>query len=413
MKFSIITPLWEPGNRYIEQTYDCLLKQTIKDWEWVIIENHGGHTPAVIKSDKRVSIYHSESSIIGDLKRNACELAKNELLVELDHDDLITPNTLELLLKAFENGADFVHSDSAEFIDGTWDKEWAHYPYGQVFGWEKYEVDYKGHKLWAMRAPEVNTHNLRLIDWSPNHVRAWTKDAYTKVGGHDRTMQVADDHDLMVRFFLAGMKFVHIPECLYMYRVHKHNTVKTKNSLIRALTQVVYNRNIWKLAEKYSNERKLDKIDLCGGINPYSDYEILDKTTGYDLNKDWLLKDNSVGILRAHDAIEHIRDPIHLMNEAYRVLAPGGFFMISVPSTGGYGAFCDPTHVSFWNKLSFRYYTDKNFSKFIPNYTGRFQQIHLSEGYPDKWHHDQNLLYVQSHMIALKDGYKPMGRVAI
>ena len=62
----------------------------------------------------------------------------------------------------------------------------------------------------------------------------------------------------------------------------------------------------------------------------------------------------------AVDFIEHIPPDrtIHLMNEVWRVLAPGGRFSIHVPSAPGITAFQDPTHVSFWNQESFTYYED-------------------------------------------------------
>lgn len=75
-----------------------------------------------------------------------------------------------------------------------------------------------------------------------------------------------------------------------------------------------------------------------------------------DLNEKWPLEDNSVDEILARDAIEHLKDPIHTMNEAWRVLKYGADFCITVPSTDGRGAFQDPTHVSFWNENSFLYY---------------------------------------------------------
>ncbi len=68
--------------------------------------------------------------------------------------------------------------------------------------------------------------------------------------------------------------------------------------------------------------------------------------------------DNSVEEVRASHFIEHIPQSqvIETFNEIYRILVTGGIFEINVPPTAGRGAFCDPTHVSFWNDLSFRYY---------------------------------------------------------
>lgn len=69
-------------------------------------------------------------------------------------------------------------------------------------------------------------------------------------------------------------------------------------------------------------------------------------------------KDNSIEEVRASHFIEHIpqNKVIEFMNEVYRILMIGALFEINVPPTTGRGAFCDPTHASFWNDMSFRYY---------------------------------------------------------
>lgn len=41
----------------------------------------------------------------------------------------------------------------------------------------------------------------------------------TPRGGHDASLPVTDDHDLLCRTYLAGVKFVHPPRCLYFYRL--------------------------------------------------------------------------------------------------------------------------------------------------------------------------------------------------
>ncbi len=115
------------------------------------------------------------------------------------------------------------------------------------------------------------------------------------------------------------------------------------------------------------------------------------------------------------------------------MLAPGGFFLIRVPSTtgpmirtpamdggdfhwvasAGRGAFQDPTHVSFWNENSFLYYTRSAQARYVPRITARFQVARLRTFYPDD-HCAQNAIpYVEAHLIALKDGYSPMGLVEI
>jgi len=87
-----------------------------------------------------------------------------------------------------------------------------------------------------------------------------------------------------------------------------------------------------------------------------------------DLNCPWPWKDSTVEEIRAWDIIEHLPRPIYTMNEAWRVLQPGGVFDIQVPTTDGRGAWQDPGHVSFWNRNSFFYYEYGNahLTRFAP-----------------------------------------------
>ncbi|MDO8641496.1 MAG: methyltransferase domain-containing protein [Nitrosarchaeum sp.] len=89
----------------------------------------------------------------------------------------------------------------------------------------------------------------------------------------------------------------------------------------------------------------------------------------HDLNKGIPLNDNSCEIVRAHDAIEHIRDGMMIMKEIWRVLIVGGQLDILVPSTDGRGAFQDLTHVTFWNENSFGYWI--NPAEWVDYYRGR------------------------------------------
>ncbi|MFV9504136.1 MAG: glycosyltransferase [Oscillochloridaceae bacterium umkhey_bin13] len=76
-----------------------------------------------------------------------------------------------------------------------------------------------------------------------------------------------------------------------------------------------------------------------------------------DLRTTWPWADHSFACIHAHELLEHLPDPLHTMNELWRVLAPGGSVEVAVPTTDGTGAFQDPTHVLFWNRASFRYFT--------------------------------------------------------
>ena len=409
MRLSIITPLTASGNPYIQAAYDSLKAQTVQAFEWVVVENHGGRLPKAIKKDPRVKCYREdEREGIGAYKRLACMLSTGDVIVEFDHDDMLSPVALERIAKAHADGADFAFSDFCEFLDGSWQPNT---PYRADCGWSTYPVEFQGHPLIAHRSPPATPQNLRYVDFSPNHSRSWTRQAYLEVGGHDPAFLVGDDHDLMVRMYLAGKRFVHIPEALYMYRVHAQNNVKTQNAAIRAATERVYNRSIWALAEKFTDDGRLAKVDLCGGMDCPAGYTPYDLTLGHDLEKAWPIPDNSVGVLRAHDALEHLRDPVMAMNECFRVLAPGGFLMISVPSSDGRGSVQDPTHKSYWNANSIWYYTDKNFARYIPEFKGRFAVSRTITWHPSDFHREHLISYVESHLVKLAALYQHMGEV--
>ena len=434
-RITVITPTHAASARYLVDAYWSLRKQTVQNWRWLIaVTSMNVDLPPELLADDRVrAIPYSQALFpvrgqIGQYKAALSMAAGTEYALELDDDDELFPRAIERVLAAFDAGADFVSSDCAYWrdnLDGSHESSWGEYPFGKLYGWEDpYPVSYRGMELLAQHAPPVTHQNIRRVEWSPDHLRAWRMSAYAAVGGHDECMAVGDDHDLMVRLFLSGAKFHQIPECLYAYRVRgdASNTTSRKNAEIQEATATVYNRNIFSLGEKFARDRSLLSVDLCGAHGCPPGYLALDSDPAVgaaggvccDLNGEWALPDESVGIIRAYDAVEHLRDPVHTMSEAFRVLAPGGFLMISVPSTigptgkAGAGAHCDPTHVSFWNHLSWRYYCDPRFMAYI-RFAGQFQLLKSVNWYPSEWHEANNLPYVEAHLVRLGSGYRPMG----
>jgi len=170
---------------------------------------------------------------------------------------------------------------------------------------------------------------------------------------------------------------------------------------------------------RWAKDNNLRRLDLGGRFNSWPDFEtvdLFDAIITADLNKRWPFDDSSVGIIRASHIFEHLTDPIHTMNEAFRVLAPGGWLLLDVPSTDGRGAFQDPTHVSFWNENSIWYYTDKRWARFIwPAYKGRFQVSRVVTFFPTDFERERNIPVVQADLIALKYPYdlRPVGEILI
>jgi predicted SAM-dependent methyltransferase len=107
-------------------------------------------------------------------------------------------------------------------------------------------------------------------------------------------------------------------------------------------------------------------IEIGGGTLAPPGWTNLDPVHGTEgwkwkaQDKSWPAADGSVhGILASH-VMEHIPAAgprLFVMNEAHRVLRPGGVFTVRVPNAAtGWHAYADPTHVSFWVIESFHYF---------------------------------------------------------
>lgn len=389
MKLTIFTPTHD--TKHLKELEKSIKNNIHKDWEWVILLNNGATYKA---SDKRIKIYQSKtnSTNVGALKKEACNYATGDVLVEVDHDDLITPDCLSKIAIAFEdNTVGFVYSDNAKLSDNF-------VPYNPYYGWSYRMFNWQGKELIAMNEQPLTPARLGHIWFAPDHVRAWRKSVYDFVGGHDETLPICDDLDLIHKTYLVS-KFHHIPEVLYIYRITGDNTWLQRNADIQNKSQEIFHSNIYALANRFCQINNLFQIDLCGGFNSPDGFISIDKYNGTitaDLDKGIPFADNSCGVVRAYDAIEHLKDGYKTMSEIHRVLAPGGVFISMTPSTDGRGAWQDPTHVSFWNENSFWYYLREEQMKYIHNTKIKFFESVLRTIYPTDWHKANNIPYVNA-----------------
>lgn len=411
MKISIFTPTH--NTKHLKELYDSIKEQSFD--EWLILTNNVKIGIQEILNDARVKIVeeNSISNNVGALKRKACFSCSGDILVEVDHDDLLIEGAIDEIRKAFEDEEiGFIYSNSANFT-GNFEPT---PKYGAYYGWVHRDFNYKGHTIYEHIAFQPTPASVSKIWYAPNHVRAWRTTIYKQVGGHNPNLQILDDGELIMRTYLIT-KFKHIDKCLYLYRISKDgdNTWLKRNKEIQNGVYPLYDQFIYRLVTRWADTHNLPKVDLGGRFSCPEGYKSVDMNGNpdykFNLNDSWVFKNDSIGVIRAHDVIEHLKDPLHFMKEAFRVLVPGGYLMILVPSTDGRGAFQDPTHISFWNENSFWYYTRKEQAKYIDTPV-RFQAVRLVTGYPTEWHKKNKIPYVYAQLQALK-GQQVCGGVDI
>lgn len=149
-----------------------------------------------------------------------------------------------------------------------------------------------------------------------------------------------------------------------------------------------------------SNNKKL--IVGCGPRHPKNPNEVLcdiinfpNVDVRHDLNvTPWPWRDNSFVHVSAIHVVEHLNSLVSFMNEAWRVLQPGGSLYLETPQAGVDLDLChaDPTHVRCYRIHSFANYfspegvetfgyTDRSWNFFVLRIQNNCIQAHA---YPIK-----------------------------
>ena len=184
---------------------------------------------------------HQHSGYIGKVKNTVSLLCRGEILVELDHDDALTPWCLNLVVNTFKanDKIGFVYTDFAEIYE---DNTSHTYESGWGMGYGSYTKQYYN-DTWISVANSININPITItnIVGVPNHLRCWKKEIYMKMGGHNCDLPVADDYELLLKTFL-NTTFVRIPHLCYLqYRNrNQQNFSLIRNDEITKLSNHLY-----------------------------------------------------------------------------------------------------------------------------------------------------------------------------
>lgn len=430
MLVSIFTPT--NNTTWLSEAWNSISDQEVP-FEWIIGVN-GNVDITKIPFDNRIRIIHTgEWNGVGDAKRKLCLEAKGDILLELDHDDILAEGCLRELVNAFDDPeVGFVYSDCAEWIDATGES----FTYSVDYGWESYPCEIRGKNLLATKSFPPSARAICQILYAPNHLRAWRKTVYESLGGHDPSLNVADDLDLIARSYLAT-KFKWIEKPLYGYRrrADGENTWLKNCAEIQALCgqgadsslpaesqpMSLRDKYLHKLVERECDLSGLPMVDIGGGIFGAPGWLTIDISGDPHIQHDIFgtkklpFEDNSVGAFRAFDFLEHGEDidAFWFMDEIYRCLVPGGWFLSYTPHALGIGASCDPSHRSRWDERRFLYWCHKGLRPFLqsahPSATAKFQAVRLYKEirtmgpYP----YNYEVPYVVADLCALKGQRQP------
>jgi len=250
-KVSFFTPAYNTPLDRLWRLYNSIKGQRRDNWEWVIVNDSPKNNKLseelkrLSNLDSRVRVFtfsKPSGGVIGDVKYKAASLCRGEILAEVDHDDELLPRCSELLMEAANHypQCGFFYTNCRE-VDESGNT--LKYPEGFAFGYGKYNEE--GDSICV----GINPKTIRHIVGVPNHIRAWRRDTYQRIGGHNRRLTIADDYELIVRTFL-NTKFCHIEALGYIQYIYNNESGQNTHDATRGDIQ----RRVRTIANHYNHD---------------------------------------------------------------------------------------------------------------------------------------------------------------
>jgi O-antigen biosynthesis protein len=206
--FSIIMPVYNPDIPFFEQAIQSVLKQVYAFWELCIADD-ASTDPEVREvieqyaaEDSRIKFkIRDKNGHISAASNSALELASNEYVVLLDHDDLLHP--LALFYVAEEIKA---------------------HPNSIIIFSDEDKITKRGRRLDPYFKPEFD-YELQLSQNMVSHLGVYRRTAVMEVSGFRIGLEGSQDYDLLLRVLETCQpdQIVHIPRPLYHWRISKES----------------------------------------------------------------------------------------------------------------------------------------------------------------------------------------------
>jgi glycosyltransferase involved in cell wall biosynthesis len=206
-KLSVITPVYDTSKHLLTELVDSVLAQVYGDWELCLVNDASpsSHVAPLLErfaeQDPRIRARHlAKNGGISVATNAAVAMATGDVIVFLDHDDLLTVDCLaEIAIYYADHGdADMVYSDD--------DK-----------------IDLDGRRYAPQFKPDWSP--VLLLSWMYiGHVFSVRKSLFEAVGGFRREFDGSQDYDFALRAAERARHVGHVPKILYHWRAVEGST---------------------------------------------------------------------------------------------------------------------------------------------------------------------------------------------
>lgn len=209
-RISIVTPVYDTPPAYLRAMIASVRNQIYSDWELCIADDAStsAETRAVLNEieslDSRIHIAHcGTNGGISAATNTAAALATGEVLLFLDHDDLLTPDCLAwfALLYANEPETDLAYSDDDKICEDG----------------RRYAPQFKPD--WAP--------TLLLSFMYMSHALTVRRSLFQTLGGFRSNFDGSQDYDFALRAVERARSVGHVPRILYHWRASAGSTARS------------------------------------------------------------------------------------------------------------------------------------------------------------------------------------------
>ncbi|NQX95086.1 MAG: glycosyltransferase [Erythrobacter sp.] len=211
-KLSVVMSVYN-GEEYVADAIECILDQTYRDFELVLINDGSkdgslGIMQGYAAKDDRIRIIDQDNTGLTIALRRGVEAAKGDYIARMDVDDVSLPTRFEKQMALIEERPDLVAvtTDVLHFKED-----------GPNGGKSRLRQDPRVLPLLLVFSNIIGGHGQMI----------YSREAYLKVGGYDPDYNYAEDYDLWTRLADVG-PFARVPEFLYEYRVG-HDSISSLN----------------------------------------------------------------------------------------------------------------------------------------------------------------------------------------
>ncbi len=201
---SVVMPVF--NSEWLDEAISSVLRQSYKNFELIIADDCSTNKNTLAelekyKSHSKVRIIRlNQNSGISKATNEAIALAKGEYIAFMDHDDLLHPDALALMVRTINDN-----------------------PQADIYFSDEVRLDQDGNIVGFTRKCEPTIENLLSYN-AITHLCVISKKSLEKLGELNEKYDGAQDHELMLRAFEKRMTFCHLPYLLYGWRLHKSST---------------------------------------------------------------------------------------------------------------------------------------------------------------------------------------------